>query len=169
MHAARLILLESSNRERNLVRQMRLMGTPVFLARHWNQEQLLRKISLDSYVGMGTYGIPNAAHRLFGVDWWQLLPHQVATIVAAIAAPSSSSPWCNPDRALLRRNRLLDAMRESGMLDEQTWKDSVAQPLGIVCEPGQLCCTYQSRREDENDEDLHCELAPGCLMPHSST
>jgi membrane peptidoglycan carboxypeptidase len=70
-------------------------------------------------VHRGSYeidGVSEASQTLFGKDLRQLDLAQIATIAALFQNPSYRNPYRHPDRAMERRNLVLDAMVETGAI-----------------------------------------------------
>jgi penicillin-binding protein 1A len=84
-------------------------------------ELYLNKINL----GNRAYGVEAAAQRYFGKSARDVNVAEAAMLAALPKAPEGYNPRRRPDRALGRRNLVLDAMRDDGKLsaeDAETWK-----------------------------------------------
>ncbi len=77
------------------------------------------------------YGIEMASRYYFSKPAAELERHEAALLVGIPRRPSSYSPIKNPDRALRRRNWVLDRMREEGMIDENECEAQKACPLEL--------------------------------------
>ena len=70
-------------------------------------------------VHRGSYeinGVAEASQTLFGKDLRQLDLAQIATIAALFQNPSYRNPYRHPERAMERRNLVLDSMVETGAI-----------------------------------------------------
>lgn len=105
--------------------------------------QLERRLSkrelLEAYVARvplgGVRGFEAAAWRWFGRRCAELLPAEAALLVAMLPAPSRLRPDRAPAELLARRDRLLDALRAAGPLDEAAWQAARATPLPAAPQP----------------------------------
>jgi penicillin-binding protein 1A len=66
------------------------------------------------YLGAGAYGVAAAAQRYFQKDLGQLTLAECALIAGLAQAPSRYSPIHSPDRAIERRDVVLDQMQKYG-------------------------------------------------------
>lgn len=85
-----------------------------------------------AYFDDDVYGAENAAHHYFGKNASQLSISEGALLVGLIRGPSYFSPFKHPDRALARRNDVLDAMAQRGDLTREAAEAAKAMPLGTV-------------------------------------
>lgn len=83
------------------------------------------------YLGGGAYGVAGAAERYFGKRLDELTLAEMALLAGLPKAPSAFSPLVNPDRALKRRNVVLDQMVRWGKLDAATAETAKAEPLRL--------------------------------------
>ncbi len=86
-------------------------------------------------VHRGSYeinGVGEASQTLFGKDLHQLSLAQDATLAALFQNPSYRNPYRHPDRALERRNLVLDSMVETGAITSTQAASAKAEPLGLA-------------------------------------
>jgi penicillin-binding protein 1B len=86
-------------------------------------------------VHRGSYeinGVAEASQILFGKDLRQLDLAQAATIAALFQNPSYRNPYRHPDRAMERRNLVLDTMVETGAITAEQASRAKAEPLGLT-------------------------------------
>ena len=86
-------------------------------------------------VHRGSYeinGIGEASQTLFGKDLRQLDLAQMATLAALFQNPSYRNPYRHPDRALERRNLVLDSMVETGAISASEASRAKAEPLNLT-------------------------------------
>lgn len=76
-------------------------------------------------------GFGEAAQAYFGKDVSKLTLPECATLAGIIQSPSRLNPYRHPERALERRNVVLDAMVETGAISKETAEQAKAAPLGI--------------------------------------
>ncbi len=77
-------------------------------------------------------GFGEAAQAFFGKDLRQLDVAQCAMIAGLIQSPSSRNPYRHPERAMERRNVVLDSMVETEAITEAEAEKAKAQPLGLA-------------------------------------
>ncbi len=86
-------------------------------------------------VHRGSYeidGVAETAQTLFGKDLRQLDLAQMATIAALFQNPSYRNPYRHPDRAMERRNLVLDSMVETGAITTEQASRAKAEPLRLA-------------------------------------
>ncbi|HEX5234204.1 MAG TPA: transglycosylase domain-containing protein [Silvibacterium sp.] len=77
-------------------------------------------------------GFGEAAQAYFGEDVRQLTLPQAALLAGLIQSPSRLNPYRHAQRALLRRNVVLDAMAETGDITRQQAEAAKLAPLNLV-------------------------------------
>ncbi len=86
-------------------------------------------------VHRGSYeinGVGEASQTLFGKDLSRLDLAQMATIAALFQNPSFRNPYRHPDRAIERRNLVLDSMVETGAITEDEASRAKAEGIGLT-------------------------------------
>jgi len=86
-------------------------------------------------VHRGSYeinGVGEASQTLFGKDLSHLDLAQYATIAALFQNPSARNPYRHPDRAIERRNLVLDSMVETGAITAIQAERAKAEGLGLT-------------------------------------
>ncbi len=74
------------------------------------------------YFGMRAYGISSAAEEYFGKSVAQLTISEMAMLAAMPKAPSSINPFKNYNRAINRRNWVLQRMMEDGYITKDQYE-----------------------------------------------
>ncbi len=87
-------------------------------------EAYLNQINFD-----GVYGVQNASRHYFGKDVQQLNLPEAATLAAMPRAPRRYSPARNPERAVPRRNLVIDLMERQGRITAAEASAARAYPL----------------------------------------
>lgn len=77
-------------------------------------------------------GFGEAAQAYFGEDVRQLTLPQAALLAGLIQSPSRLNPYRHPQRAIERRNVVLDAMVETGDITKEQAETAKAAPLNLV-------------------------------------
>ena len=84
------------------------------------------------YLGNGVYGVEGASRDLFGKHVSELTVAEGAMLAALPKGPSAYTPKSNPDRALERRNLVLDLMRRDGYLTDDEVSEARDEEIGVV-------------------------------------
>src|SRR5205823_572989 len=91
---------------------------------------LILHLYLDEvYLGHHSYGVQAAAENYYRKNVWELTLPEMALIAGLPQAPSSYSPFSNPDRAKTRRSYVLRRMLEEGMITEAQRAAADASPV----------------------------------------
>ena len=86
----------------------------------YDKKEILELYLNKVYFGDGLYGIEAASRGYFGKPASDLAVEEAALLAGLIQSPSSYAPTVNMDRALARRNVVLQAMVSSGALEAKT-------------------------------------------------
>lgn len=97
-------------------------------------EAYLNEVYLGQQGGQAVHGIAAGAEFYFGRPLESLAPEEVALLIGLIRGPSLYDPRRFPDRALARRNLVLDVMVETGILTPGDRAVAAARPLGVVAQ-----------------------------------
>jgi penicillin-binding protein 1A len=96
------------------------------LERTFTKEELIDIYYNTVEFGSLSYGIKTASFTYFYKDPIDLKPEEAALLVAIVNAPSRLNPKRFPERAMVRRNLVLDRMSEAGFITK-TQCDSLKQ------------------------------------------
>ncbi|HET8656137.1 MAG TPA: PBP1A family penicillin-binding protein [Longimicrobiaceae bacterium] len=105
-------------REKTLRRKLAEMRLARQIEAHFSKRQILQLYLNHIYLGSGAYGVEAAARTYFGKSASELTIPEAATLAALPKAPSRYDPRRDPEAALQRRNLVLRAMAEYGVIDE---------------------------------------------------
>jgi penicillin-binding protein 1A len=95
------------------------------------KDQILTKYLNTVYFGEGAYGVQAAARSYFGIDAKELSVAQCAMLAGLIRAPNTFDPFDHPVHARVRRNKVLTAMLDEGMMSVATHDEAVAEPIDL--------------------------------------
>ncbi len=84
----------------------------------YTKDEILQLYLNKMYFGAGLYGAEAAAMGYFGKHARELTVAEAALLAGLVKSPSTWAPTVNLERAVARRNVVLQAMRENGALDE---------------------------------------------------
>ncbi len=125
--------------ERTLVRKLTEVLMAVLLDLHYEKDQILESYINEVYLGQdgprAVHGFALAAQHYFGRSLEQLEVHQHALLIGMIKGPSLYNPQRNPQRALQRRNVVLEVMAVQGVISSQQAAAARAMPLGLNKQP----------------------------------
>ena len=89
------------------------------------------EVYLGQRAGVGVRGVAQAAHVYFGKALKDLSLSEAATIAGMIQSPAHYSPERNPVATKMRRDTVLAAMRQEGMIDTNGEQSASALPVNV--------------------------------------
>jgi penicillin-binding protein 1B len=95
-------------------------------------EMYANEINLGQRGSFAINGFGEAAQAYFGKDLRQLDVAQCALLAGMIQRPNYFSPYKHPDRAMERRNVVLDSMVETGAITASQAERAKAEPLDLA-------------------------------------
>lgn len=99
-------------------------------------EAYLNQVYLGQQGGQAIHGVAAAAEFWFGRDVRALRTQEIALLIGLIQGPSYHDPRRYPERATRRRNLVIDAFAETGLIDAAEQQRAKAAPLGVSPRPG---------------------------------
>ena len=118
--------------ERSLERKIREALLAMRMDRDLGKERVLEIYLNEIYLGLGAYGVAEAAQTYFGKGLADLRPEEAALLAGMPKAPSAYNPSRNPARALERRNYVLRRMEEDGAIDARVRAAAEAVPVRLA-------------------------------------
>ena len=115
-----------------LKREISELRSAVQLERHFTTNQLLDIYLNRAYFGPGIYGIENAAEHYLSKPANQLSVPEAALLTGLVRSPHVFSPQVHPDRALVRRNEVIDEMARRGSITSEQAEQAKSMPLGTI-------------------------------------
>jgi len=110
------------------------------LEHHYNKQEIFtmyaNEIPLGQQGSFGIYGFGEAAQAYFGKDVRQLDLSECALLAGMIQHPSFLNPYRHPQRAINRRNVVLDAMVDTGDITPAQAEAARREPLHLA--PGTI-------------------------------
>ena len=105
--------------------------TAVKLERNYTKEEIVDMYLNSIFLGSSAYGIKAAALTFFDKQPSELTVEESAMLVGMVNKPTRYNPRLNPDKALQRRNTVLERMTRSGYLTKEEC-DSICQiPINV--------------------------------------
>ncbi len=121
------------NAERTLGRKLLEAVMAVLLDAHYSKDAILETYLNEVYLGQSgpraIHGFGLASLHYFNRPVQELEPHQVALLVGLVKGPSQYNPWKYPERALERRNLVLDMLAAEKRLP--AWQVNVAKARAL--------------------------------------
>lgn len=132
MQLARNVFPERISREKSLVRKLKEVKVALGIERRYSKDRILELYLNQIYLGNGAHGVETAAQRYFGKSARDLNLAEAATLAALPKAPSRYDPRRFPDRAVQRRNTIIELMRKDGLVSDADASLARAYPLQLA-------------------------------------
>ena len=97
------------------------------IERAFTKEQILELYLNEIYLGAGAYGVAAAAQTYWNKSLNELSVADCAYLATLPKAPSNYNPFRYPERAIARRNWVIDRMVENGYVTKEDGVQSPAQ------------------------------------------
>jgi penicillin-binding protein 1A len=105
------------------------------IERAFSKERILELYLNEIYLGMGAYGVAAASLLYFDKSVHELTIAEVAYLAALPKAPNNYHPFRQRDRAVERRNYVIDRMAEDRYITAQDAEKAKKEPLKITPRP----------------------------------
>ena len=105
------------------------------IERTFSKEQILELYLNEIYLGMGAYGVAAASLLYFDKSVHELTAAEAAYLAALPKAPNNYHPFRQRERALERRNYVLDRMAEDRYITAQDAEKAKKEPLKVTPRP----------------------------------
>jgi membrane peptidoglycan carboxypeptidase len=123
--------LECGHSEKSIPYDLNQLRLSWHIRRRFSKRAVFTIYANRTYFGSGMIGVENASRQLFRKDPDNLSIQEAALIAGLVRAPLRYSPRKNPEKALYRRNEVLDAMVAQGKLSVNDLARLKASPLGV--------------------------------------
>jgi penicillin-binding protein 1A len=117
--------------ERSFTRKIREALLSFRIEATYSKEKILELYLNEIYLGLGNYGIAAAALNYFDASVNELTVAQVAYLAALPKGPNNYNPYTQRERAIDRRNWVIDRMVENGYVSPADGAKAKAEPLGV--------------------------------------
>jgi len=101
------------------------------IERRFTKQQIFTLYANQIFLGHGAYGFEAASEYYFSKPAKQLTLEEAALLAGLPKAPGYYSPINHPDRALKRRNLVINSMLEDGKITAQQAAEARNQPLNL--------------------------------------
>jgi penicillin-binding protein 1A len=115
--------------EKTFTRKISEILLALQIERELSKEEILELYLNKIYLGNRAYGIGAAAELYYDKSLDQLNLPQIAMIAGLPKAPSRSNPIANPERALERREYVLDRMLDNDFITEEQYEQAAKAPI----------------------------------------
>ena len=132
MQLARNIFPERLERAKSVVRKLREAKVALAIERKYSKEKILELYLNQIYFGNGAYGVESAAQRYFGKNVRELNLPETALLAGMPKAPERYNPRREPDRAVQRRNTVLELLRSLNVINDADASLAKAYPLRLA-------------------------------------
>jgi penicillin-binding protein 1A len=109
-------------RDKTYRRKLKEMVLAARLERTYSKERILELYVNKVYFGDGLYGAEAASRGFFGKPASELNIAEAALLAGVIQSPSTFAPTINLERAISRRNVVLQAMLSTGAIDRKAYE-----------------------------------------------
>ncbi|MDG9759085.1 penicillin-binding protein 1B [Pseudomonas sediminis] len=152
--------------ERTLLRKGTEAMMAVLLELHYDKREILEAYMNEVFLGQdgqrAVHGFGLASQYFFSQPVSELKLEQVALLVGMVKGPTYFNPRRNPERALARRNLVLDLLAEQGSITPEEAATAKQKPLGVSARgsmadssfPAFLDLVKRQLREDYREQDL---------------
>lgn len=112
-------------------RKIREMILAFRIEQAYSKDRILELYLNEINFGLGAYGIAGAALTYFDKSVNELTVAEVAYLAALPKAPSNYHPFRHTERAIERRNWVIDQMVQNGYVERVEGDKAKAEPLGV--------------------------------------
>jgi len=132
MQLARNVFPQQLTREKSPLRKMREAKVARAIESRYSKDRILELYLNQINLGSGAYGVETAAQRYFGKSARDVNLAEAATLAALPKAPGRYNPRRFPERAIQRRNTILELMRREGAISDADASLAKAYPLRLA-------------------------------------
>src|SRR3974390_1900602 len=117
--------------DRSFYRKMQEALLAIQIERRFTKPQIFTLYANQIFLGHGAYGYEAASEYYFGKPAKELKLEEAALLAGLPKAPQYYSPINHPDRAIRRRNLVINSMLEDGKITAQQAADAKAEPIQL--------------------------------------
>ena len=155
--------------ERSVQRKVKELLMSLVLELHYDKAEILETYVNEVYLGQNgshqIHGFGLASKHYFHKPVSQLQTHEIALLVGLVKGASYYNPWRHPQRALQRRDLVLDVLSENKLIGADEWARAKSLPLDIVTSgtrgvqkfPAFMDLVKYQLRKDYSDDALKSE------------
>ncbi|HKZ30829.1 MAG TPA: PBP1A family penicillin-binding protein, partial [Vicinamibacteria bacterium] len=128
MQLTRLLFLTP---EKTYERKIKEVILAFQIEKNFTKEEILTLYCNQIYFGHGNYGVEAASRFLFGKTVKDLTLEEAALVAGIAQSPGRQSPIENPERALQRRNHVLDRMADEKYVSREEAEAAKRKPITL--------------------------------------
>jgi penicillin-binding protein 1A len=132
MQLARNVFSDRISREKTLLRKLKEARVARAIERRYSKDKILELYLNQVYLGNGAYGVETASQRYFGKPVRDITVAEAAVIAGLLKGPERYNPRRFADRAILRRNTVLELMRREEAINDADASLAKAYPLQLA-------------------------------------
>src|SRR5919206_642689 len=132
MQLARNVFPERISREKTLTRKLKEAKVARDIEARFSKDKILELYLNQIDLGSGAHGVEAASQRYFGKSVRELNIAEAATLAGIPKAPSRYNPRRFPERAIQRRNTIIELMRRNGVISDADASLAKAYPLQLA-------------------------------------
>jgi len=117
--------------ERSIDRKIREALISFRIEAAYSKERILELYLNEIYLGLGNYGVAAAALNYFNKSVNELTLAEAAYLAALPKGPNNYHPFQHRERAIERRNYVIDRMEADGVVTHDEAEKAKAEPLGV--------------------------------------
>jgi len=124
---------QSSKRakEKTITRKLREIITAIRIERRYSKNEILEMYLNNVYFGHGANGAQTAARMYFNKEVDNLTLEECALLTSQLPNPAYYSPINHPNRALARRNLILNLMFKRGFITIDELNTAINKPITV--------------------------------------
>lgn len=117
--------------ERSIDRKIKEALLSMRIEAAYSKDRILELYLNEIYLGLSAYGVAGASLTYFNKSVHEVELHQAAYLAALPKAPSNYHPFRDTERALTRRNWVLDRMAENGYVTSEEAEEAKSKGLDV--------------------------------------
>ena len=128
------------SQDRTLGRKFQEIMLSLQIERRFTKQQILTMYCNQIYLGHGIYGFEAASQFYFNKRARDLTLDEAAILAGLPKSPGGYSPITNPDKAMQRRNLVINSLLEDGKITAEEANKAKAAPIKVTMQssPNQL-------------------------------
>jgi 1A family penicillin-binding protein len=119
------------DREKTIGRKLKEVALALRIERMYSKNEILELYLNKVYFGDGLHGAEAAARGYFGISASDLSLSQAALLAGLVSSPSTNAPTVSLPRALARRNIVLQAMFDEGIITREAFDRSRQEKIEL--------------------------------------
>lgn len=118
--------------DQTMMRKLRELFLAIEIEKHYEKDDILEMYLNNAYFGNGVWGVQDASLRYFGKPASDVTVEEAAALAAMLKGPTLYNPVDNYDRAIERRNVVLQLMADTEVISESEATEAANRGLNLV-------------------------------------